>query len=84
MPVTLAAWEAEAGGLRRCRHPLKRMFKTGSGSLCNPGSPRTHCVDQTGLKLTQMHLLHFPECWAQSCVARLASYESSLKVGIHR
>jgi hypothetical protein len=32
-------------------------------SLCSPGYPGTHYVDQASLKLTEVHLPLPPECW---------------------
>jgi hypothetical protein len=32
-------------------------------SLCSPGCPGTHSVDQAGLKLTEILLPLPPECW---------------------
>jgi hypothetical protein len=32
-------------------------------SLCSPHCPRTHSVDQAGLKLTKICLSLPPECW---------------------
>ena len=32
-------------------------------SLCHPGCPGTHSVDQAGLYLTEICLPLFPECW---------------------
>ena len=37
------------------------FFKT--VSLCSPGCPRTHFVDQAGLELTEILLPLFLECW---------------------
>jgi hypothetical protein len=36
-------------------------------SLCSPGCPGTHFVDQTGLELIEIHLSLPPECWDYSC-----------------
>jgi hypothetical protein len=33
-------------------------------SLCNPGSPETHSVDQAGFELTEIHLPLPPSCWS--------------------
>jgi hypothetical protein len=32
-------------------------------SLCSPGCPGTHSVDQAGLKFTEICLPLLPECW---------------------
>jgi hypothetical protein len=32
-------------------------------SLCSPGCPGTHCVEQAGLELIEMQLLLPPEHW---------------------
>ena len=32
-------------------------------SLCNPGCPGTHCVNQAGLELTEISLRLPPLCW---------------------
>lgn len=34
----------------------------GRASLCSPGSPVTHCVDQVGLELAEIYLPLPPEC----------------------
>jgi hypothetical protein len=34
--------------------------------LCIPGCPGTHCVDQAGLELREIHLPLFPECQYES------------------
>ena len=31
--------------------------------LPNPGCPRTRCVDQASLELTELHLPLLPKCW---------------------
>jgi hypothetical protein len=31
--------------------------------ICGSGCPRTHSVDHSGLKLTEIHLGLLPECW---------------------
>ena len=32
------------------------VYKRGRGALCSPGCPETHCVDQSGIELTEIHL----------------------------
>ena len=38
-----------------CWFGLVLVFETGA-SLCSPGWPGIHCIDQTGLKLTEIGL----------------------------
>jgi hypothetical protein len=37
-------------------------------SLCSPGCPGTHSVNQAGLELAETHLPLPPECWDLRCV----------------
>ena len=43
-------------------------------SLCSPGCPGTHSVDQAGLELTEICLPPCPECWDYRCLSPLPSY----------
>jgi hypothetical protein len=40
-------------------------------SLCSPGCPKTHSVDQAGLKITEIHLPLPPECGDIDCLCIL-------------
>lgn len=50
-------------------------------SLCNLCSPRTHSVDQVGLKLKRFNCLCTPEYWDRRCVELLPDLKVVLKCG---
>jgi hypothetical protein len=40
-----------------------RLFVETESHYVAPGCPETHSIDQSGLKLTEIHLPLLPKCW---------------------
>ena len=61
MEEVLSSW------LFVCLFVFSFFFLQDRVSLCSPGCPRTHSVDQAGLKLTEIPLSPPPECGDERC-----------------
>lgn len=46
---------------------VDRKFVTRAHCVCSLALPRTHCVDQTGLRLLEIRFSLLPECRIKVC-----------------